>query len=163
LQAIRAEPVFDFAGGYLTMNLISLKGENGGEVSISLIDYSNAAATESDDANWLFAEISISAGCFTGSYPANLTTYDFHRFQDSLKQLLAKMCGKVVFSTMEGWLRLEIEMTQRGSATISGEAIAEQAPQISLRFSFESDQSYLQKTLFDVRSAVRNFPIKFPS
>jgi hypothetical protein len=141
------------------MNAISIKG-NGGTVSIHIAGYSSADATDSHDANWLSAEIEIAAGCFTGRYPANLTTQDFVRFQESLGNMLETLNGKALFSTMEGWLRLEIDMTRRGSAMVSGEAIAEQAPKVALRFSFESDQSYLQETLTAVRSAVQNFPVR---
>lgn len=140
------------------MNIIPIKG-NEGIVSIHISGYSNPRATDSDDANWLSAEIEIAVGCFTGKYPASPTTQDFSRFQESLELVLETLSGKALFSTMEGWLQLQIDMTRRGTATVSGEAVALQAPRIALEFSFESDQSYLQETLRAVRLAVQNFPV----
>lgn len=132
----------------------------GGDTVVIHLRSPSVEAADADDANWLLAEIQIAVSAFTGKYPANLRREDFVRFHQSLAAMLEIVSGKAVFATMEGQLRLEIEMTRRGTATVSGEAVAQDAPRVALEFSFESDQSYLQETLAAVRSAVQGFPVK---
>jgi hypothetical protein len=132
----------------------------GGDSVVIRVRRPSAEPADADDANWLSAEIEIAVSAFTGKYPANLRREDFVRFKELLAAMPETVSGKAVFATMEGQLRLEIEMTRRGTATVSGEAVAQDAPRVALGFSFESDQSYLQETLAAVRSAVQSFPVK---
>jgi hypothetical protein len=56
-------------------------------VSIEVLDYENAAAKNSDDANWLDCNIRLKASIFSGEYQTTFRTEDFVEFHRQLAQL----------------------------------------------------------------------------
>lgn len=138
---------------------VPIKG-NGGSISIDVLGYENAAASNDSDANWLRSKIKVAAGPFSGETDAALTTQDFVYFERELAEVLRTLKGKATFQTDEDALRFEVEMSSRGTATVSGAAKAGGGLQASLRFSFETDQSYLAQTKRALAEVTENFPIQ---
>jgi hypothetical protein len=141
--------------------MISMSIEGTGDsISIEVLGYENAAASNESDANWLRSKVRVAAGPFSGDANGALTTQDFVYFERELTEMLRTLQGKATFQTDEDWLRFEIRMGSRGTATISGAVKASGASQASLRFSFETDQSFLGSTKRGLAEITANFPIK---
>lgn len=132
----------------------------GGSISIEVLGYENAAASNESDANWLKSRIKVVAGPFSGEFDAALTTQDFVYFERELNELLRSLQGKATFQTDEEWLRFEVVMGSRGTCTVSGAAKTSSGSQASLRFAFESDQSWLAETMRALAEVVENFPVR---
>ena len=141
------------------MNVIPIKGKTS-NLSIEVLDYENASAFNSYDANWLSCVIRIEVGPFQAQYVASLTTDDFLEFRESLQEVLRGSTSKSIFSTFEEWLRIEICASSSGTSVVSGEASDVSTPDTSLRFSFEIDKIGLERTLWALRSVVKKFPNK---
>jgi len=141
------------------MNIMYIKG-SGGSISVHIVGYENPRASDTDDANWLISDIEIIAGPFSGKYRASLATHDFSRFQTGLAGILRTFNGKAVFSTYEESLHLEVEITSRGTVTVSGEVRTHGMPKAKLSFAFETDQTLLSETLQSVSSVVQDFPVR---
>lgn len=132
----------------------------GGSISIEVLGYENAAASNDSDANWLRSKVRVAAGPFSGEVDAALTTQDFVYFERELTEMLRTLQGKATFQTDEDWLRFEIGMGSRGTATVSGAVKAGGGSQASLRFSFETDQSFLGQAKRALAEVSANFPVK---
>lgn len=132
----------------------------GGSVTIEVIGYENPAAGNDSDANWLRSTVRVSVGPFAGDIEGSLTTQDFAYFERELSEVLRTLQGKATFQTDEDWLRFEVGMGSRGTATVSGVVKAGGGSQASLRFSFETDQSYLGETNRALGAVAKDFPVK---
>jgi hypothetical protein len=141
------------------MTSVTIEG-SGGSILIEVIAYENAAASNKSDANWLTSKIKVAAGPFSGEFRATLTTQDFACFDRELIELLRTLQGKATFQTDEEWLRLEIEMGSRGTCVVSGLAKSNDMPETSLKFAFESDQSWLAQTKRAVGEVLESFPVR---
>lgn len=132
----------------------------GALVRIEVIGYENPAAGNDSDANWLRSTVRVSVGPFAGDIEGSLTTQDFAYFERELSEVLRTLQGKATFQTGEDWLRFEVGMGSRGTATVSGVVKAGGGSQASLRFSFETDQSYLRETNRALGAVAKDFPVK---
>lgn len=141
------------------MTVVPIKGKTS-NLSIEVLDYENANASNSYDANWLSCVIRIEIGPFQARYTASLTTDDFLEFSESLQEVLCGSRTKSIFSTFEEWLRIEICASSSGTSVVSGQASDISTPDVSLRFAFEIDMISLERTLWALRSVVKKFPNK---
>ncbi len=132
----------------------------GGSISIDVLGYENAGASNESDANWLRSRTRVVAGSFAGEIDAALTTQDFAYFARELTEMLRTLTGKATFQTDEDRLRFEVEMRSRGIATVSGAVKANDVPRASLRFSFETDQSFLAQTKRALSEVAERFPVQ---
>ncbi len=132
----------------------------GGSIIIQVISYENPTASNDSDANWLRTAVRVSVGPFAGDIDGSVNTHDFAYFERELSEMLLTLRGKATFQTDEDWLRFEVGMGSRGTATVSGVVKARGGLQASLRFSFETDQSYLVDTKRALGEMANDFPIK---
>jgi hypothetical protein len=131
-----------------------------GSIRIEVLGYENPIAENDSDANWLRSRIRVAVGSFSGETDAALTTQDFAYFERQLAEVLRTLQGKATFQTDEDSLRFEVWMGSLGTATVSGAVKATSGSQASLRFSFETDQSYLAQTELELVEVTKEFPIK---
>ncbi|MBM5811370.1 MAG: hypothetical protein FJ191_05310 [Gammaproteobacteria bacterium] len=132
----------------------------GGSITIKVIGYENPAAGNDSDANWLRSTVRVSVGPFAGDIDGSLTTQDFAYFERELSEVLRTLQGQATFQTDEDWLRFEVGMGSRGTATVSGVVKAGGGSHASLRFSFETDQSFLGETNRALGAVAKDFPVK---
>ena len=137
----------------------TLKGE-AAKIDIYVSGYERPAAENQSDANWLRCKGTVLIGRFSCSGDYSMMTSEFAEFEKTLKAGIERLSGVVSFSTIEGGLGWDIEFNSRGQATISGFVKSVGSPKAELRFSFQSDQSYLQQTLSELVTVNRQFPIR---
>jgi len=141
------------------MKAIQLKGI-GGEINLEVSGYENIAASNISDANWLTTKVILTVGNFSGVYSANLTTHDFLYFTEKLKNLVIGLKGQADFITDEEAIGFSIAFDARGRVFITGKAKNIDFPKVELSFQFESDQTYLTKTLDDFEQCTNHFPVR---
>lgn len=128
---------------------------------MEVLGYENPSAPDVSDANWLKCRVAINIEeAFWANFPASFTTSDFIQFHEELRTVLTKLSGTASFLTDEDALCLSIEIGRTGGALVGGVAQTYGQPQASLSFSFESDQSFLSRTLHDLEAVVIHFPVK---
>lgn len=137
-------------------------GGQGARLTVEVLGYENPSAQDISDANWLRCQVMIRIGerAFSADFPASFTTSDFVRFREELSTVLTKLSGTASFLTDEEALCLSIEIGRTGGALVEGVAQTDGQPQASLSFSFDSDQSFLSRTLHDLEAVVTHFPVK---
>jgi len=138
---------------------ITVNGHRGSLI-INVSSYERPDANDPDDANWLKSDATIKVGVFTGAFRFSLTTYDLITFYQAFKTGLSTLSGTVPFRTTESDIVLEILFDSRGSAVIKGCFEPQESLEASLRFRFDSDQSYLAQTAFQLDAVIRRFPVK---
>jgi len=136
---------------------------SGGSITIEVLGYENPGAGNDSDANWLRSKVRVVVGPFSGEVDAALTTQDFVYFERELTEMLRTLEGKATFQTDEDWLRFEIGMGSRGTATVSGAVKAGGGTQASLRFWFETDQSFLAQTKRALAEVAEHLPVQHRS
>jgi len=137
-------------------------GGHGACITLEVLQYEDAEASNSSDANWLSSSITLDVGPFGGSYNVSLTTDDFVAFGNDLRDLLKGDKSNAVFSTDEEWLRLEITRSARGACQVIGESSFRGSVKATLSFSFETDLTYIGDVQRAISDVIKEFPPRIP-
>jgi len=135
-------------------------GSKQGSILIEVDGYERPSAEDYDDANWLKCTVAVNAGAFDGNFKTTFTTHDFVVLHERVEHQLAEMSGDITFENTEGDLTLNINMDKRGAALMSGTVHPHKYLEASLRFEFESDQSYLEQTRRQIQAVIRKYPTR---
>jgi hypothetical protein len=133
---------------------------DGGKLTLEVSDYERPTASDVYDANWLKTTVSIAAGPFSGSFRANLTTYEFARLHGQLAEAVKRLSGRVDFESTESDILLAVEFSHRGTATVSGLLRPNGSERTTLSFNFETDQSILSETVRQLDELVVHLPVR---
>jgi hypothetical protein len=142
-------------------NTVEFAGD-GGKIVIEIFGYERPVApdVDMDDANWLDGKLIAEAGAFRGSFRISLMTTELIGFHKELGKTVEMLSGKVEFNSLESDLDLAISFGQHGSAEIRGVLRPGGWSPGVLHFQFQSDQSYLSKSVRDLESLTRQFPFR---
>ncbi len=140
---------------------ITIAGDRG-RLIISILGYERLQREEEADPEWLACEVDCVVGPYQAKVNLSLATEDLIRFTSSLKSVIDNFHGTAILDTIEGKIESRIEMTHRGTAVVVGRISYYSGPEATLTFNFESDQSYLQQTLSNLKIAVSAFPDRLP-
>ena len=130
---------------------------HGSQVRVDILGFANDKSPGSYDPNWLRGLVSFRSGI--GSFRSNLflTTDDIVAFHHELKTMLETLEGSATFSTIEGFVFVEITLDRRGAAVVSGKLIEDGPSNVQMTFSFDSDQSFFGTTMIQLQKAVEQF------
>jgi hypothetical protein len=141
-------------------------GGHGGHIKIDVRGYERPETSDEDDANWLVARCNVTVGEFSCILKLSLVTRDFAEFLAQLEKAVDSLNGAATFTTLEEGLHLEIKFNHAGHADLFGRARSQTSlvpDQSVLSFSFETDQSFLARTVRELKGIVKQFPIRKPS
>src|ERR1700683_3827277 len=99
-----------------------------GRLVIEVSGYERPATNDEYDSNWLMASVSVESGAFSGKFRAPFTTHDFARLRERLAGAVETLSGSVEFESAEGDLKLTVELSRRGTASVSGVAKPNASP-----------------------------------
>ena len=136
----------------------SVNGE-GGRLTVEVLGYENSRPQTVSDANWLRTRIQLDAGGCALQIEAALTTQDVKYFLDELDGVLSTLDGSASLTTDEEAISLRVKVAKTGAAQVSGELKELGAAKVKVGFEFESDQSFLGKTLAELRGIQLMCPI----
>lgn len=138
---------------------MSIKG-SGGSILIEVLGYERPTESGGSDANWVNCRVDLSVIPFRGQYNASFTTQDFVDFHKELDAIVCGTISKAAFIGDEQSLSFEIEIGARGAAVVTGEACLLGQPKVAVKFSFETDQSYLQGSLKELAEVIKQYPVR---
>lgn len=138
--------------------ILRLEGPSGQSLRIAVEGFERPGATNSEDANWLAAELTLRLGGFRGEFPLAIQTFELAPLKRGLERLLAGGSESLTFNTQEPAIDITIMGSARGSALISGSVHG--AGSAVLTFEFETDQTYLARALKDIVVLTREFPAR---
>ena len=127
-----------------------ISGDQGSQLQVELV---GPVATD-EGYRWVPAVVTLSVGGFNAKVQMTLTADDIERFGEQLETTYKSLSGIAEFSTIEGQLTLEIEMNRQGHVKVSGRLGDDASFPNTLTFTFNSDQTFLPKTISEL-SAVR--------
>ena len=124
--------------------------------------YEFPSFTTGDDANWVNAELDLTATGGASSYSARqsvtLRTEELERFRDELRALAAKLSGQAWYAHLEDEVELIVEL-KRGKGTLSGFVQDHVGPE--LRFEHvEIDQAFVREALGQFDALVSAYPVR---
>ena len=129
-------------------------------VRIEVIGYENPAAENLSDANWLTCRVEVRVRGFEGRVDASFTTQEFAAFSRSLRSAVSDLKGEATFETDEDALRLDVKFNTTGKAAVTGTLHEPDRPRTTLTFSFESDQTFMRRTVDALNEVTRQFPVR---
>ncbi|MET0413758.1 MAG: hypothetical protein ABW217_20785 [Polyangiaceae bacterium] len=144
------------------MTTLTLRGELGRRVLITVHGYERDVGSDPYDLNWLQCTLDVAQGAFRGTVDASLTTSDFLRFLTELEQIKSRSSTVASFTTMEDALAFRVDVHHTGRATVTGTLREHGELAAQLSFAFESDHASLTAAHSDVRRIVAAFPERTP-
>ena len=138
---------------------IEIRG-SGNSIAIQAISLINYNSNLDWDKNWVKTKITATGGVFSGTYEADLTTFDFENLKQDLNSLYENLNGEIEFSDLEGFLKLEIKGDNTGNFNI--QVTCNDQPGIytsELVFEINFDQTYIKNLVNKLNNITRQFPI----
>jgi hypothetical protein len=141
------------------MKSVTIAGDVG-KVRISVESYERDKFEDIEDANWLNCRIEFDIIGFSGIYPASIETKDFIDFYNCVNLILNNFDGIAKLETKEESINLNIKMLKTGGATITGTLRNIDKANITVDFSFDSDQTYISKAAIELNKITKHFPFR---
>lgn len=103
---------------------------------------------------WLAAQVKIDVGGFRGDVSMSILFSDIVRFKEALEPVYRALCGTAEFTTIEGQLRIMVEVDKTGHVKASGELLDAAGIGNTLRFEIRFDQTLLWHTISEIDKAI---------
>ncbi|WP_313185970.1 WapI family immunity protein [Sphingobacterium siyangense] len=132
----------------------------GRSISIKVIELLYNNASSNWDKNWLRTKISVRAGAFSGTYDAELTTFDFENFKQDLDSLYENLNMEIEFKDLEGYL--SIKMKGNGLGNINVEIQCSDKPGVyasTLKFELNFDQAFIKPIVQTLKNIISKYPV----
>jgi hypothetical protein len=110
------------------------------------------------DGNWIDCELQIVAGCFRGSFRADLRSEEFQTFLEEVEGI-SRGNGTASFTAMEGQIALSLAGDGTGQVRVTGEAIDAAGVGNRLKFVFDIDQTHLPPICESLGHLLAAFPV----
>lgn len=137
----------------------ALKGDRG-ELTLEILDYENPRAQNTEDSNWLRANLTIQANPFFGSIEFGLTTDELALLSSQLSTVVSSLSGKVRFATMEGNWTLNVDFERSGTAIVSGMVESKRTLGNRLLYELHAEPIVLESVAGDLARMASMYPIK---
>jgi hypothetical protein len=132
---------------------------DGGSVAIVVQGYERRDAEDASDANWLTAHVRLKIGPFTAEYGTSITTQALVSLLNGLGRVVEDLSGTTALTTDEDDIAFEVVAAVGGAMRVSGTARRRGLPRVALQFEFQSDQSYLRRTVQQLEDLTAMFPV----
>jgi len=129
----------------------------GASISVNIITRESPDTKNVYRANWLACEVELTVPPMTGRFKASYTTQEFFKFWTGLSTVLSSSKGEAVFGSGEDALQITVGIDATGRALVKGITRAQSKTTVS--FSFESDQTHLNKTCKELEAVITQYPI----
>ena len=138
---------------------ILIGNESTNWVAVRVLARSHPGLQDYWDGNWVRSEVTLRAGAFSGRYVADLRTDEFARFRDELNVVFQPLIGRATFSSLEGWLGIELVGDGKGHFSGSCQAMDTPGTGNCLSFSLAIDQTEIPSILNNLDSILSQFPV----
>jgi hypothetical protein len=147
--------------GKLTETIeVHFDGDAGNRLSISILGYSHPQSEDYWDGNWIRVSVSVEVTPFSGDVSGDLRLEELQDLAVRLQDMYDNLSGTVVFTTMEDWLKLEIQIDKLGHVHVRGSLKDYRNPSTTLTFVMEFDQTHLLPLIKQLKATLSRFPIR---
>lgn len=141
------------------MKKVSILGHDGQVLTLTITAYSYPDADNYWDSNWLVCMLDGCLPGFTFKYRIHIRTVELQRFQAGLLKMYESLIGSAEFITMDRGLEMKVTIDHLGKLEWNGSTCYPSSTGTTLEFSFESDQSYLDKLILELEEALKEYPV----
>ena len=106
--------------------------------------------------DWISAEASIDVGGFRGRTTLMITYTDLVNFAGQVHALYQTLQGSAEFKTIEDQIKLKLTADGLGHLTVTGHLMDQAGNGNKLIFTFDFDQTILQRTMIELDEAINN-------
>jgi len=129
----------------------------GASITVNIVTRESPDTKNLYRANGLTCDVELDVPPFTGRFKASYTTQEFFRFWTGLRMTLSSSKGDAVFGSDVDALQVTVGIEATGRALVKGITRAQSKTTVS--FSFESDQTHLNKTCKELEAVITQYPI----
>ena len=122
----------------------------------------HVGSTDFWDGNWLTCRIEAAVGGFKARVDADLRSEEFVELHDQLSAINERLSGEAKFTTLEGWLAMDMSIDRLGHVTARCELLDEPGVGNRLDFTLNLDQTYLSPILAGLKAIILAFPVLDP-
>ncbi|WP_423790579.1 WapI family immunity protein [Micromonospora globispora] len=127
-------------------------------VRIQALGRLHVGASDYWDGNWLITPVRIKVDGFEGTIAPSLRAEELSAFLGALRQVYHDLKGRAVLESMEGVLRLAVDVVSGGRLAIAGEAANRPGGRNRLSFVIEGlDQTYLPAVIGSLEMIERRY------
>ena len=131
----------------------------GNHVAVTVFGYESPQAVEAADANWLSAEIAVSAGAWNGRIRnAYFTTAEIADFRDQAERLASGKELEANLEPMEPYLILKLATEASGKLQVSGVAFDQPDGVNAVAFNWLADFKQLKALAKQLDEIEKAFP-----
>ncbi len=138
---------------------IRFGGEKIGFLSITVRGRAYRQRQDYWDGNWLLVDATVEIEKFSARVAGMLRAEELALLSHNLDAFSQSLTDIVTYETMEGWLSFQIAADTLGKIKLSGMVSDNVRNDTSLKFAFESDQSFLAAPLKQLRQTVDAYPV----
>jgi len=131
----------------------------GASITVNIITRESPDTKNVYRANGLTCEVELDVPPFTGRFKASYTTQEFFRFWTGLSMVLSSSKGEAVFGSDEDTFQVTVSIEARDRGLVKGTTRVHAQSKTTVSFSFETDQTYLNKTCKDLEAVITQYPI----
>ncbi|MEH6942686.1 WapI family immunity protein [Bacillus sp. JJ722] len=135
-----------------------LLGENE-KVQIEILSRSYPNSSDYWDVNWVDSKITIEIPGYFVHFDTDIRTDGLKDFMNELKLMNSKLKGRAILKNMDGSIYFECEMNRLGQISWEGETCYPVTFGAVLNFSFQSDQSFLERLIEELEDILSIFPV----
>ena len=139
------------------MHSVSFGGIEQERLTISVTGYEGEP---SDDYAWMGVVVSISAGYFSGKFPASFVSQELAEFYRQGMILYETLKGSAEFSTLERQLGFILTSNSLGHIELKGEARDVAGTGNTLKFSLTFDQTQLRSSLAQLAELLSIYKVR---
>lgn len=140
------------------MRTLTIQGDFGHRITITVHRYEHDVPLHPSDAEWLVASVDVTQGSFRGFIDTSFRINEFSNFLAEIDQILRGEKAKAVFSTMEETLAIHIEIHRTGNAVVLGTLRDQDNSGCELSFHFESNLPFLMQAQTELKAILTTFP-----
>jgi hypothetical protein len=131
-------------------------------LSLQVLKFAHPKNTDFLDGNWVTTTVNVRVGNFKAEVTADLRLDELADFHQQLSDLNSRKINMAEFKTIEGWLEIEVTLSNGGRGAITGMAKDSFAltNENSLRFMLEADKLNLSNPIRQLAITLDTFPIR---
>jgi hypothetical protein len=128
-------------------------------VAVKIFGYEAPLEAEAKDANWLSAEIRVSAGSWSGRVrDAFITTAEIRAFRENAEKFVAGAVTEANFEPMEPHLILKLSADSGERVQVSGVAFDQPEGVNAIAFNWQVEPAQLHLLVKQLKSVEEEFP-----
>jgi hypothetical protein len=142
------------------MSKFEIHGHCASCVGLELRSLERPASEDYWDANWITANGFVQVRGFKAAIDLTVRTSEIEEFLDSILRVNERAESQAALQSMEDAIEITLQLLPAGQLLIAGRLREARRRGCTLEFAFESDLTFLEASITQLRHCVGEFPVR---